>query len=130
MCNEIGGTYDKIIITIVPSYTGNDNHSFVAVGIRNNTDGNKLVIFSGIPSYYGDTCIVTQQFLCVGTVTVVECCNLDDPDNGQVELSNTTVGSTANYTCNQGYIISSGDNNRTCEANGVWSGSPPSCECE
>ena len=24
---------------------------------RNNTDGNKLVIFSGIALYYGDTCI-------------------------------------------------------------------------
>ena len=58
------------------------------------------------------------------------CSNLDDPLSGQVELSNTTVGSTANYTCNQGYTISNGNSTRTCEANGQWSGSPPSCECE
>ena len=32
MCNEIEGPYDKIIITIVPSYT-RKYHSFVAVGI-------------------------------------------------------------------------------------------------
>ena len=32
-CNEIEGSYDKIIITIVPSYTGKKHHSFVAVGI-------------------------------------------------------------------------------------------------
>ena len=44
----------RMIITIVPS-------SFFAVGIvtlmlctRNNTDGNKFVIFFGIASYYGD----------------------------------------------------------------------------
>ena len=55
--------YDKIIITIVPSYTGKKiYHSFVGIGhcysllhTRNNTDGNKCVIFSGIVLYYGDT---------------------------------------------------------------------------
>ena len=36
-------------------------HSFVAVGIvttHNDTDGNKLVIFSSIALYYGDTYII------------------------------------------------------------------------
>ena len=32
-CNEINGSYDKIIITIVSSYTGEKYHSFFAVGI-------------------------------------------------------------------------------------------------
>ena len=59
----------------------------------------------------------------------VGCCSLGHPVNGQVELSNTTVRSTANYTCNQGYILSNGNSTRTCEANGEWSGSSPSCEC-
>ena len=57
-CNEIEGSYDEIIITIVPSYTGNKNiyHSFVAVGIVTRAaDGNKLVIFSNTALYYGDT---------------------------------------------------------------------------
>ena len=31
---------------------------------RNNTDGNKLVIFSGIAWYYGDTYIITFQLEC------------------------------------------------------------------
>ena len=60
----------------------------------------------------------------------VGCCSLVYPLNGQVEFSNTTVGSTANYTCNWKYILSNGNSTRTCEANGYWSGSPPSCECE
>ena len=61
-------SHDKIITT-VPSYT-KKYHSFVAVDIvthmaqpRNNTDGNKLVIFSSIALYYDDTYIFFQ-FLC------------------------------------------------------------------
>ena len=66
MCNEIEGLYDKIIITVVPiKLYRKKYHSFVAIIIgivtRNNTDGNKLVIFSGIASYYNDTYIVTNS---------------------------------------------------------------------
>ena len=51
----------KIIITIVPSYTGKNITRLLPLALllvlrtRNNTDGNKLVIFSGIALYYGDT---------------------------------------------------------------------------
>ena len=64
MCNEIEGSYDKIIITIVPSYTRKNITRLLPLALllvlrtRNNTDGNKLVIFSGIASYYGDNYIV------------------------------------------------------------------------
>ena len=63
--NEIEGSYDKIIITIVPSYTGKNITrllplaSLLVLCTRNSTDGNKLRIFSGIALYYGDTYIVT-----------------------------------------------------------------------
>ena len=61
MCNEIEGSYDKIIITIVPSYTGkNTTRLLLMLCTRNNTDGNKLVIFSGIALYYGDTYILLE----------------------------------------------------------------------
>ena len=65
MCNEIEGSYDKIIITIVPSYTGKNITRLLLLALllvlrtHNNTDGNKLVIFSGIALYYGDTYIVS-----------------------------------------------------------------------
>ena len=66
---------------------------------------------------------------CLQSVSVViKCGSLDDPTNGQVELSNTTVGSSANYTCTRGYILSNGNNTRTCEVDGEWSGDPPVCE--
>jgi len=63
-CNEIKGLYDKIIITIAPSYTGKNITSLLPSVLLlmlrtcNNTDGNKLVIFSGIASYYGDNYIL------------------------------------------------------------------------
>ena len=58
MCNEIEGSYDKIIITIVPSYIEKKYYLFVAVGIVTYaaySQGNTLMIFSGIALYYGDT---------------------------------------------------------------------------
>ena len=79
MCNEIEGSHDKIIITIVPSYTKKKNHSLLLLALllmlrtRNNTDGNKLVIFSGIALYYGDTYIVLRSGI---TVVLCKLCTL------------------------------------------------------
>ena len=47
-CNEIEGLYDKINITIVPSYTGKHLLPLallLMLHTRNKTDTNKLVIF-------------------------------------------------------------------------------------
>ena len=71
MCNEIEGSYDKIIITIVPSYTGKNIPRLLPLALllvlrtRNNIDGNKLVIFSGIASYCGDTYIILLVLDCM-----------------------------------------------------------------
>ena len=68
-CNKIEGLYDKIIITIVQSYTGKNITRLLALlfmlHIRNNTDGNKLVIFSGIALYDGDTYNILGVYLCL-----------------------------------------------------------------
>jgi len=50
----------------------------------------------------------------------------DAPVNGNVSLSSTTVGHTVNYTCEQGYKLL-GTSSRTCQDNGQWSGTQPSC---
>ena len=74
--------------------------------------------------------IYVSTSLCLQSVSaVIDCGSLDDPENGQVELSNTTVGSTANFTCNQDYILSNGSSTRICQTNGEWSGDSPFCEC-
>ena len=59
--------------------------------------------------------------------TAVDCDTLSDPANGQVSTSGTTFGETATYSCNTGYNLV-GDNTRTCQADGMWSGSAPTCE--
>ena len=61
MCNEIEGSYDKIIITIVPSYTLLLLALLLVLHTCNNTNGNKLVIFSSIALYYGDTYIFIHE---------------------------------------------------------------------
>ena len=57
---------EKIIVTIVPSYTGKKNIThllllalLLMLQTRNNTDANKLVIFSSTALYYDDTYIIS-----------------------------------------------------------------------
>ena len=47
--------------------------------------------------------------------------------NGQRHYTNTTVGYTVTYTCNTGYLRIAGSSSRTCQSNGQWSGSHPTC---
>ena len=59
---------------------------------------------------------------------VTNCGLLTDPDNGQVNTSSgTTFGSTATYTCDNGYALS-GSQTRTCGADGNWTSSEPFCQ--
>ena len=61
---------------------------------------------------------------------VVSCDPLDNPNNGRVDTSaGTSFGDVARYSCNTGYTVS-GPAERTCQANGEWSGSVPTCESE
>ena len=61
-------------------------------------------------------------------LAVVDCGNLTDPANGQVNHSSgTTFGQTATYSCNTGYKLV-GDSTHTCQATGNWSGSAPTCD--
>ena len=59
--------------------------------------------------------------------TVVDCRTLNTTMNGQVSHPNgTTFGQTATYSCNTGYNLV-GDSTRMCQADGMWSGSEPTC---
>ena len=56
----------------------------------------------------------------------MDCGNLDDPFNGQVTLTGTSFGSTATYECDSGFTLV-GNEERTCQDDGDWSGSDPTC---
>ena len=58
---------------------------------------------------------------------VVDCGNLQDPENGMVTVTETTFESTASYSCNGSNYLLVGATVRTCQANGIWSGSAPEC---
>ena len=67
---------------------------------------------------------------CIIAVIAVKSCEaLTDPTNGQVQGSDTHVGATVTYRCNEGYNLV-GSSSRTCQESGdkaVWSGNEPTC---
>ena len=56
----------------------------------------------------------------------VTCLLLADPDNGQVIVGGVTVGSTARYICQSGFVLQ-GSDETTCLSSGTWSNLPPVC---
>ena len=54
---------------------------------------------------------------------------LPDPENGAVTVVDNIPGSTADYSCDPGYILE-GDSQRTCQEIGEWSGTAPTCRSE
>jgi len=48
------------------------------------------------------------------------------PINGMTDVVSTTFGSVAEHSCNGEFLLC-GSENRTCQANGLWSGSLPDC---
>ena len=58
----------------------------------------------------------------------VDCGPLSDPLKGSVHIYNnqTVFESIVTYTCDTGYVLDGADT-RICQANGMWSGTEPSC---
>ena len=57
---------------------------------------------------------------------IIDCGNLRDPRNGDVDLTGTTVGSRATYSCDNGFVLQ-GNIIRKCQNIGEWSGKEPIC---
>ena len=55
-----------------------------------------------------------------------DCGDLDNPQNGVIDVSGTSFWDTATYRCNIGYQLV-GEAVRTCEETGLWSGTAPYC---
>ena len=59
----------------------------------------------------------------------VSCGQPDIPSNGRVNTSaGTSFGDVARYSCDTGYTLN-GPAERTCQADGRWNESVPTCEC-
>ena len=65
-------------------------------------------------------------------IIAVDCGNPDDPDpNGNVSFDSTTLGSTATYSCDPGYLLDVSQGGSvvvTCLASSNWSDTAPACE--
>ena len=60
----------------------------------------------------------------------VSCGQLDAPSNGRVDTSaGTSFGDVARYSCDAGYALN-GAAERTCQSDGRWNGTEPTCEGE
>ena len=69
---------------------------------------------------------------CVPVPIVITCTDLPSLTNGTINYgagstNSIPVDTVATYTCNPGYTLNGGST-RTCESDGVWSGSAPTCQ--
>lgn len=60
------------------------------------------------------------------TCSAILCPALTDPANGTVDAMSRTPGTVAGYSCSAGYQLTGGSA-VTCQANGTWMGTPPTC---
>lgn len=58
------------------------------------------------------------------------CPTLAAPTNGSVDRTTGVAGDIATYACEMGYVLTGngGSSIRTCQLDGTWTGSEPSCE--
>ena len=63
---------------------------------------------------------------------VIDCGPLFPPANGALEISSTTFSSTANYTCDAGFLLNASETSltRMCMENSQWSSMSPACNCK
>ena len=72
--------------------------------------------------------IIFYYFIILFTChTVVDCGQPESPNNGDVDLADsTTFGDVARYSCDDDYKLQ-GNEQRQCQSSGQWSGSVPIC---
>ena len=76
-------------------------------------------------------CCFISITLCMHKTKVAQCGSLANIEDGQVMTPSTQEGGVATYTCSAGYRIEQVENTRTCQVDGMWSGSEPTCrECK
>jgi hypothetical protein len=72
------------------------------------------------------SCALAAWALGCGSVQTESCPGLEPPQNGSVSAPVTDLGATASYQCASGFTLV-GDVSRTCQVDGTWSGTAPTC---
>ena len=91
------------------------------------TGSNQILEAVKTQPFSDQLCSVYSQLTIATLSPAVDCGALMNPDNGRVDTpQGTTLNRLATYSCNCGYCLV-GDETRTCQANGQWSGSEPTC---
>jgi len=57
----------------------------------------------------------------------IQCDLPTTPANSYVEAESLNYRSKIFYKCHKGFAMVSGDKNRTCQSNGSWNGTEPTC---
>ena len=60
----------------------------------------------------------------------VDCGEPENIENGEVSYSSTTLTSSANYSCNNGYTLVGYSASLICNKDGKWEGQLPACAGE
>lgn len=65
----------------------------------------------------------------IHTTVLMQCTNLNNILNGEVTIDppSRVQGATATYSCMVGFTMN-GNPTRTCDSNGMWTGTEPTCE--
>ena len=63
----------------------------------------------------------------INLLSLLGCETPSQPSNSHVAFTNTTINSTAEYSCTVGYQLI-GNSTRVCQSDGKWSGSVPFCQ--
>ena len=112
---------DGGVITLTSNLTGNATHYIMSTAIG------LLTV-----NLHGSFSTCTTQDLMVSNLTVQPQSNCGWPtgDDLLACYSGVTLGSTVVYYCaNSSLVRVSGKSSRTCQSNGTWSGTTPSCVC-
>ena len=94
---------------VLANQMGNGNQNFQIVNVRNENYVNR------------DNTLILVMFS-IGP----ECNKLVSPENGKVTYSSRSIGSYAQYSCNDGYYLV-GVTSRKCEVSG-WTDKAPICK--
>ena len=112
----------NIISTLtITSLIADDQGTYNCTMMENGLTKSIKLVFEGMCSFK-----VYRNRIHVHFILVVDCDDPIDPDYGEVTLNSTEYLSVANYSCyNESRLI--GSPQRTCSADGTWSGEAPIC---